>query len=138
MSDFVKWSDKYKTGNVVVDYQHQRMFHLLNTLEEVSQGQELVPDFLNVIFEEVTQYTVYHFKTEEELMEKVNYSGIEEHKLLHKSFIDKLELLKLEAQKGTPYINLALCVFLKEWWIGHIAAEDQKIVSEMSLGQGLV
>jgi hemerythrin-like metal-binding protein len=111
---------------------------LINDLEEVIQQKELKPTLLNVIFDEVSDYTQYHFQTEEELMASVNYSGIVEHKLLHKEFVEGLALFKIEADKGAVYIDIALCQFLKDWLLGHIAIEDPKIFAEISSGQGVV
>jgi len=138
VQQFIKWNDKYNTGNFVIDHQHRRLVQLINDLEEVIQQQDLKPTLLNVIFDEVTSYTQYHFQTEEELMANVNYSGIVEHKQLHQDFIKGLALFKVQADKGTVYIDTALCQFLKDWLLGHIAVEDQKIVAEISTGQGVV
>jgi hemerythrin-like metal-binding protein len=138
VQQFIKWLDKYNTGNFVIDHQHRRLVQLINDLEEVIGQQELKPSLLNVIFQEVSDYTVYHFQTEEELMESVNYSGIVDHKVLHKNFIVGLEQFKTEAEKGTVYIDIALCQFLKDWLLAHIAIEDPKIFAELSTGQGVV
>ncbi len=138
MEQFIKWNDKYNTGNFVIDHQHQRLVQLINDLEEVIRQNDLKPTLLNVIFDEVTEYTRYHFQTEEELMETVNYSGIVEHKLLHKEFVRELTVFRAEAEAGAVHIDTALCKFLKDWLLGHIASEDPKIIAEMSSGQGLI
>lgn len=138
MASFIIWDDKYNTGNFVMDYQHQRLVRLINDLEEVRLHEELKPSLLTVILDEVTNYTHYHFQTEEEIMEKVNYSGMEDHKLLHKDFILKLQLFKVEFEKGSKHIDALFCVFLKNWLMDHIVTEDPKFISEMSSGQGVV
>lgn len=138
MKHLYTWSVKYNTGNFVIDHQHKQLLLLINNLREVCQQVEFQPTLLNIIFEEVTNYTQYHFKTEEEMMNSVNYSGIEAHKELHRDFVEKLVQFKIHAKSGTAYIDLAFCQFLKDWLIGHIAVEDPKIIQEMSTGQGAV
>lgn len=135
---FIKWNDIYNTGNFVIDYQHRRLVQLINDLEEVIQQKELKPTLLTVIFDEVASYTQYHFQTEEELMDNVNYSGIGEHKKLHSDFIKDLTGYKIEFDKGVAYIDISLCQFLKDWLLVHIAVEDRKVVAEMGAGQGVV
>lgn len=138
MEPFIVWSDKYNTGNFVIDYQHQRLVRLINDLDEVLRHEELRPSLLKVILDEVANYTLYHFQTEEEIMEKVNYSAREEHVRIHKSFIQKLDLFVADYKKGATDIDRDFCLYLKNWLMTHIATEDPKIISEMSLGQGVV
>ncbi len=138
MQQFIKWNEKYNTGNFVIDHQHRRLVQLINDLEEVIQQDELHPTLLNVIFDEVTSYTQYHFSTEEELMETCNYSGIIEHKILHKNFVSGLSQFKIEAGEGKVNIDIGLCQYLKEWLLKHIAVEDPKIIAEITSGQGVV
>lgn len=138
MKTLMRWDDKYNTGNFVIDHQHRHLVQLIYELEEVCQHNDLKPALLETILEEVTNYTVYHFQTEEKIMEQVNYSALEEHKLLHNDFVNKLNLFKIETQKGTAYIDRIFCDFLKDWLIGHIITEDPKFMSEMSSGQGAV
>lgn len=138
MKQFINWNEKYNTGNFVIDHQHRRLVQLINNLEEVLSHDELHPTLLNVIFEEVTNYTVYHFQTEEELMENVNYSGMDDHIILHKAFIEGLAQFKIQVDNGKAYIDIGLCQYLKDWLLGHIVVEDPKIIQEMSSGQGAV
>jgi hemerythrin-like metal-binding protein len=138
MQKLIQWNDKFNTGNTIIDYQHRHLVLLINGLEEATQNPELMPTLLEIILEEVTDYTDYHFKTEEQIMEKGHYSGLQEHKLLHRDFVEKLNLFKSEAQHGTVYIDRVFCYFLRDWLLGHIAVEDQKFIAELSSGQGLV
>jgi hemerythrin-like metal-binding protein len=135
---FIKWNEKFNTGNFVIDHQHRRLVQLINDLEEVIGQNEARPALTKVIFDEVSDYTRYHFQTEEELMESTHYSGIDDHKKLHKNFVEGLTLFKIEADKGAVDIDKALCEFLKDWLLAHIAIEDPKIIAEMTSGHGVV
>jgi hemerythrin len=138
MGSFITWNDKYNTGNLVIDYQHQRLVRLINDLEEVSRQDELKVSLLDVIFDEIENYARYHFKTEEDIMEKANYSEKEEHKKMHQDFAEKLSLFKAEYRKGSKNVDRDLCLYLKYWLMEHILKEDPKIISEITLAQGMV
>ena len=138
MKDFITWNEKYNTGNFVIDYQHQRLVRLINDLNDVRQHEELKPSLLSVILDEVENYTQYHFMTEEELMEKIGYSSMVEHKKFHRDFIIKLKEFQLEYSKGSKNIDSEFCKYLKDWLLDHIASEDPKFINEMCSGQGVV
>jgi hemerythrin-like metal-binding protein len=138
MAGLVNWDNRFSTGNYVIDHQNRRLLQLINDLEEISTQPDLNPALIDIVFDEVTAYTNFHFKTEENIMEQVNYSDIDEHKNLHKFFIDQLKLYKTKVEEGTLTIDKVYCDFFKTWLVAHVFNEDQKIVSEMSTTQGLV
>lgn len=135
---FVKWEDKFNTGNYIIDYQHKRLVHLINDLEEIRLDVDFRPFLLDMVFEEVSNYTDYHFKTEEKFMEDTNYSDIEDHKLLHKEFISKLAWFKAECDSKTRRVDQEFCQYLKDWLVNHILTEDPKYMTEMISGHGMV
>ncbi|MGA1263205.1 MAG: hemerythrin domain-containing protein [Prochlorothrix sp.] len=61
------WSQDYWTGHADIDRQHQTLFALINTLHEAmmeGQGDQVVYQTL----QELANYTIDHFATEEALM----------------------------------------------------------------------
>lgn len=138
MKAIVQWDDKFNTGNFVIDYQHKRLVRMINELDEIRLHDELRPFLLNLVFDEVREYTEYHFKTEEELMTSRNYSMISEHKKIHENFIHKLYYFKEQIEMQNKEIDKQLCQFLKDWLFGHIANEDPKFISELTMGNGMV
>jgi hemerythrin len=138
MKTFITWEDKYNTGNFVIDYQHQRLVRLINDLVEVQNHEELRPSLVDVILDELGNYTQYHFKTEEDIMESMSFSDIAAHKFLHKEFIQKLSEFKAKYILGEDNIDDKFCRYLKDWLIDHISIEDPRFIMEMSSGQGAV
>lgn len=138
MDSLSNWDDRYNTGNFIIDYQHKRLVRLINELEDMQNHQELRPFLLKTIFDEVSSYTDYHFKTEENLMSDVRYSDLEDHKRLHRNFVQKLSFFDNEFKKGTMHIDREFCAYLKEWLFNHIGNEDPKFISELVTGHGLV
>lgn len=64
-------------------------------------------DTIHKLLKELHDYTVYHFETEEELMERHDFIGLGSHRFQHKIFVKKLEEIDLEEldlnQKGRNY-----------------------------------
>ena len=94
----VEWNDKYKTNITEVDTQHKRLFTLMQELETLHNNHKgsLVKNLPAVVHavSELEQYTISHFLIEERIMEDNNYPDLENHKLLHDKFTDKIHEFK--------------------------------------------
>ncbi|MGB9819019.1 MAG: bacteriohemerythrin [Thermovenabulum sp.] len=77
------------------------------------------------------QYAKYHFKSEEEYMEKIGYKRLLSHKFEHKDFIEKIDsidIFKID-QNQESYI-IELLEFIVNWISNHILEKDKKITAE--------
>ena len=83
-------------------------------------------DRLNKVFDQLFDYTKKHFSTEELMLYKYAYTDIEQHKIEHKKFIDKLEELKSDFENNKVTISLEVLNFLKDWLLNHIQISDKK------------
>lgn len=89
---------------------------------------------LDVILQELLNYTVLHFSTEEVLMDMFEYKESAEHKRTHDSFVEliKMEQEKLElliANKDFEKVDAELKMilkFLQNWLITHILKSDKQ------------
>ncbi|EQD42935.1 hemerythrin-like metal-binding protein, partial [mine drainage metagenome] len=62
--DIFPWNDNFKTGLTAIDDQHRVLVSLLNTLaSHVAFRSEALS--LEEVFDALTDYTIYHFKSEE-------------------------------------------------------------------------
>ncbi len=58
------WDANFETGIAVIDEQHQRLVQMLNDLAAaIAQQEEAVE--LQHVFDQLSDYADYHFKTEE-------------------------------------------------------------------------
>lgn len=135
---YIEWNKKYELGIEIIDYQHKKLVSLINDLHDTNEKKEFKEDLLGVILDELAQYTVYHFSTEEQMMQKVNYVNYDSHHKLHANFVKKLEDFKERFSNKKENISESLFVFLKQWLIDHIEREDKEISYHITTGGGLV
>lgn len=132
MKSFISWDDKYNTGHTTIDQHHKELVDLISRFDETRKQKNPAPLALNKILDEFCNYTHYHFRTEEEIMEKMNYSAIKEHQDLHGEFILKLYHVKTAYERDGKEIDDSFSLYLKNWLLGHIAIEDPKVVAELN------
>lgn len=89
---------------------------------------------LDKLMEELINYTILHFSTEEVLMDMFDYEDSLEHKKTHNSFID---MIKLEQETLDMLIQNSdfekvnkeiqkILTYLQNWLINHILKSDKK------------
>jgi hemerythrin len=74
---------------------------------------------------DLADYAVYHFKTEEQYMEKFHYPEYATHKLAHTAFIKKVTQFQSDFKAGKLGISMELMNFLREWLTTHIKGTDK-------------
>jgi hemerythrin-like metal-binding protein/PAS domain S-box-containing protein len=125
--DIFPWDDNFNTGVSEIDVQHKQLVKLLNTLASHIAFQTDVP-MLEKIFDELTNYTIYHFQTEESIWKSYLPDDPSEHshRQSHAGFVT--EVITLRAQVGniqTIEIAEKLLGFLARWLASHILESDR-------------
>ena len=121
------WNDNFNTGIDKIDVQHRRLAQLLNMLASHIAFRSDIPA-LNVIFDELADYAVYHFETEEGIWyEHLGEDPLESaHRQVHGSFITNV--LKLKSEGGTKPADQVIedvLAFLTRWLAAHILETDR-------------
>ncbi len=123
---FIDWTTKNEVGVAEVDAQHKKLFELLNRLHEsVVQGKE--QSELYAILDELIEYTVVHFKTEEDLFLKYDYPGYQEHKGVHDALTRTALELQESLREGSAVLSFELLDFLNTWLTEHTLGLDQQM-----------
>lgn len=145
----IRWSSEYSVGLDEIDEQHKSLISIINKLEMVTLINPETAGYNNQlmkILEELINYTVLHFATEELMMKMFDYQDFVEHKKGHDDFVNlvldkKTELEKLlKDDAGSKIQNniKALQVgkgakeiydFLQKWLLTHIMKTDMKYTS---------
>ena len=81
---------------------------------------------------DLTDYTEKHFDDEENLMQKINYSGLSEQIRIHRALISKLRTIieDLKSNKEMDFIDIM--AFAKGWLQEHILGVDNKYSNPMN------
>jgi len=125
------WNDSYATGVAEIDEQHMILVHTLN-----EAGVRLVKDASLESLEQITQdllsYALYHFETEEELMQKYGYADgppeeAARHLEQHRAFSAKVVAVREGLKAGTLISPDDLLGFLNNWLVNHILNTDKKL-----------
>lgn len=73
------WKQEFELGIPSIDEQHKRLLDIGNRINELLTNHDDTDDNydeIHTVIQELKDYTVYHFKTEEDLFE-VRLSGIQ-------------------------------------------------------------
>ena len=123
------WNENFATGIPQIDEQHNRLVHLLNVLAGGLAHRVDILD-LNNIFNELAEYAVYHFQTEENTWHQFLEGDAWEaaHKKSHESFVSDVLRLK-EEENSRPLHDVLEDVlsFLTHWLAFHILESDKRM-----------
>ena len=131
--DLIAWNDTLVTGIDKIDEQHQilvNLFNEANTRLTTNNNAE----FLEQITRDLLSYALYHFETEEELMQKYGYTEdkIEDddtHIRQHRSFSTKVVAVRNDIKSGILISREELLSFLNGWLINHIINTDKRLAA---------
>ena len=118
------WSEKYETGNKVVDSEHRQIFDLVQKVLDASFENRR--DKFDTIIDFLVNYTVKHFENEERLMEESNYPNTDIHKKQHSDFLAEVGKLKEQIAIETDGVinNLIINKTVVGWLIDHVLGSD--------------
>lgn len=119
------WDIRHSIGVDELDDHHRYLVLLLNIIYESFIHD--VPDWdLAKIFDELTNYTEYHFGAEEALMQDWCYPGFDNHKALHDQFVKRLQEIQAGFLSKKSLVSFELLTFLNSWLLSHIQETDVK------------
>lgn len=122
-----KWKESYSFNISEIDKQHKKLFEIgsrIYDLASLNDGYDHYDEIMQ-IFDELRDYTVYHFNYEEELMQKHGYEQFEKHKFEHDFFIKKMNRLEksdIDEEQNKTLLNIIS--FVADWISGHILQSD--------------
>ena len=109
-----------------LDNQHKYLVNTLNSLYHATvggEGYKVLKDILTRLIE----YTKFHFRSEEILMEKYDYpqDRFERHKAEHDSFVKAVSKFREKYERGEADLTIDVFKFLAHWVENHIAKTDR-------------
>lgn len=122
----MNWSDEYTLGIEELDRHHKIIFmHLKNYLREINENRGYEEFQSTVKF--LTNYAVFHFEAEEELMKEIDYPKYEKHKEEHDKTKERIKDLLLRIKQEKTISPIELYYFISNWITSHILEEDKQI-----------
>ena len=116
------WNDSYLLGIPMIDNQHKNFFVILDNLETLNQKQE--KSEMHSLINELQNYVIYHFKTEEDLMVKSQSPNIDLHVMEHELFRKKVEEFHHSYYNNNEELLNEMISFMRKWLIIHISGTD--------------
>ena len=121
---FITWTDEISV-NDEIDAQHKKLFDIVNELHaSVTVGAER--STLANIFNELIDYTIYHFQTEERYFVDLAYPDAQAHKKEHDDLTEQVVKLQSQFAEGDLVISFELLDFLYDWLMKHTSDSDIK------------
>ncbi|BDU68069.1 diguanylate cyclase [Geothrix oryzae] len=94
------WSASFRSGNPLIDAQHERLFRLSNDLlDAVLSGRD--DGDLAALVTKLLSEVAQHFQDEEAILADLGFSGLQEHRQKHAELIGKALDLQQAFQAGT-------------------------------------
>lgn len=121
----ITWDDHYLIGVQRIDFEHHIFLDLINNFNESRLKNESIETLSNIL-EEIALYAKFHFKSEENMMVRVNYPELVEHQKLHHQLIDQLST-KMYGIQTKMFSPQEVEEFLVHWFLNHVTHEDTKI-----------
>jgi len=125
--ELMPWSKKLMVGINLIDEQHMELVKMINELHRAMKMKKGAKESSRIL-ENLANYTVYHFGSEEELFEKYKYPERHAHKEFHDNLVAKVLEFKVEFEKGKASLSMDLMTFLTDWLRNHILKTDKEYV----------
>jgi len=122
--DMMPWGDKLKIGIDQIDEQHKELVKMVNELHRAMK-MKIGAKEAGQILTRLADYTVYHFKNEENLFEEHQYPERDAHKQYHDKLVGQVLEFKKEFEEGRAALSMDLMQFLTDWLRDHIMVTDK-------------
>lgn len=118
------WTEReYGTTVPIADDQHKEIFRMLNGLHETATGGDRAA--IGKQLDELIDYVVMHFQTEEKLMQQKSYPDFAAHKAEHDKLVTTCADLQKKFHAGQAEVSQDTTRFVKDWLDGHIPKIDK-------------
>lgn len=125
---YTDWKPEWNSGNLTIDEEHRQLVDIGNHLIYLTVSGAIPSQISNQI-DQLILHVADHFAHEEEILEKVHYPLLAEHRKIHQ------KLLVQTSEEAFNYRNkpnkspIFLAFVMNDLVIGHMQNEDRKFFS---------
>ena len=123
----IEWDDKYSVDISLIDEQHKKLIEIINKASMVEISSNSQKDVL-AILDQMTEYILKHFETEEHYMKEFDFPGFQPHRNEHIDFTNTTIDYKIRAVGGDYKIINEIIEYLMEWVVNHIQVIDRQYI----------
>lgn len=120
------WDDALQIGHAAMDDDHRKLVELVNNFQNNLNAPLPFADLLQDL-DQLLEFTSWHFRHEERLMNSCGYPEMIAHKKEHKELIATLYQLHSRVRDKDDGVLAELSRFIKEWLHRHIPEVDRKL-----------
>ena len=122
----IQWGESLSVGVGLIDEQHRKWIERLHEVESAIKSRRGMQQVVSTL-DFLSEYTVFHFSTEEKYMLQTGYPELENHRAKHEELKKTLgNLIEDFKEDGiTEKISEAVGTFLGNWLKDHIRVVDQ-------------
>ena len=121
-----EWNENYELGIPEIDLQHKKLISISNELYDVATKDDVnLKLTMSKILKNLTDYTVYHFTSEEDFMKKYGYEGVPMHKIAHDNFVAEVTQQIKKLDSSSKEAVLLFYDYIANWILAHIAKADK-------------
>jgi hemerythrin len=131
----LKWKNDYLIGVIEIDKQHEKLFEIGERAYELLKNDMYVDKYDRIVevLNELKDYAVFHFKSEEEYMLSIGYKKFFSHKIEHDEFIKKVNNVDLnKVDENQDEYLLSIIEFVINWTSDHILQKDKLITANVN------
>lgn len=128
MAEWIRWTPDLAVHVEKIDDQHKELYRRMNDLIEAvmaGRGKDEIARFAGFLVE----YTDFHFRDEETVMQAKNYPGYHAQKSAHDYF--RAEVAKsadrVRGGEATSELVVKVVEDLRDWFSGHIRKMDVEL-----------
>jgi hemerythrin-like metal-binding protein len=121
----IEWDNTYSVGKKFIDNDHKSLFEIYNQMVDCFHKKDFGEGFAELL-SKMTDYSLSHFKNEEEYMKRIGYPGLTSHREQHRRYIKKTAVYNSNFLTHDPPLIIDVIVFLRDWWRDHILKRDIK------------
>ena len=121
----IQWDPIFSVHVKIIDEQHKKFIETINRLD-VAITAKREKDELGAVFDELIDYTKFHFGTEEHYFEEFEYEFAQEHKAAHAGFVADIMRIRQEYADDERKLSTELGEYLFDWLQNHVILADKK------------